>query len=142
MQSLFLWRQKQCFFAKVAVIIVEDSKDKENGAKDIELAREYTKKGLKVHHYGLKEQYDLMLAIPADLRKSVSSIIGEPASENFYHKGQAVTRNLSHLKLLQLVNQKAASYRNNVLYYFVDSDQQCRVNRTNVPGSIKLSTRP
>lgn len=117
------------FFSKVRVIIVEDSKETRHVAKDIELAEEYNNKGLQVYHYGLREQYDLMLEIPQNLRKEVSSIIGDPAIEHFYHKGQAVTRNLSYLKALQLTKNK-----DNTLYYFVDSDQQFRVNRTTPDG--------
>ena len=117
------------FFAKVTVIIVEDSKENKHVTKDIELAEEYNKKGLRVHHYGFREQYDLMLTIPENTRKDVSSIIGDPATENFYHKGQAVTRNLSYLKALQLTQNK-----DNTLYYLVDSDQQFRVNRTTADG--------
>lgn len=126
--------KKNGFFTKVSVIIVEDSKEPAHIDKDIELAEEYGQKGLKVHHYGLREQYDLMLKIPEALRHDVSSIIGEPSRENFYHKGQAVTRNLSYLKALQLSYQKDKPGKENTLYYFVDSDQQFRVNRTTADG--------
>ena len=122
------------FFNKVTVVIVEDSKEKKHIDKDIELAEEYSGKGLKVHHYGLDEQNELMLRIPEDLRQQVSSIIGEPSTENFYHKGQAVTRNLSYLKALQLRSLKGDPQKQKVLYYFVDSDQQFRVNRTTADG--------
>lgn len=47
-----------------------------------------------------------MLKIPANIRRDVSSIIGDPSSEHFYHKGQAATRNLSYLKLLQIKRAK------------------------------------
>lgn len=117
------------FFAKVTVIIVEDSKEPAHVDKDIKLAEEYNSKGLRVYHYGFREQYDLMLKIPANTLRDISSIIGDPATENFYHKGQAVTRNLSYLKALQLTEKKE-----NTLYYFVDSDQQFRVNRTTPDG--------
>jgi len=110
-------------------VIVEDSKAQSNVDKDIELAAEYSQKGLKVHHYGLDEQYQLMLSIPEPLRQDVSSIIGEPASENFYHKGQAVTRNLAYLKALQLTSDK-----NRTLYFFVDSDQLFQVNQATKEG--------
>ncbi|MEN8213191.1 MAG: hypothetical protein ABFR19_02410, partial [Pseudomonadota bacterium] len=116
-------------FSKVSVIIVEDSKERENVKRDIELAEAYTQQGLQVHHYGLQEQYELMLRVPADVRQAVSSIIGDPSAEDFYHKGQAVARNLGYLKMLQI-----ASDRERTLFYFVDSDQQFRVNRTTPDG--------
>ncbi len=121
--------KNKALFAKISVVIVEDSEKKIHIEKDIALAEEYTKKGLQVHHYGLREQYELMLKIPAELRQGVSSIIGDPSTENFYHKGQAVTRNLSYLKALQLTENK-----HNTLYFFVDSDQLFQVNLTSSDG--------
>lgn len=122
------------YFNKVIVVIVEDSKEEKHIAKDIELADEYTKKGLRVYHYGLEEQYELMLKIPEDIRQGVSSIIGEPSTENFYHKGQAITRNLSYLKALQLTSLDEMPDKENTLFYLVDSDQQFRVNRITPDG--------
>jgi len=122
------------FFNKVIVVIIEDSKEKQHIDKDIALAEEYTKKGLRVHHYGLEEQYDLMMALPETVRHEVSSIIGDPSTENFYHKGQAVTRNLSYLKALQLTSLDEMPDKDNMLFYFVDSDQQFRVNRITADG--------
>ncbi len=122
------------YFAKVTVVVVEDSKEPQHIERDIELAEEYTRKGLRVYHYGQQEQYELMLKIPQALRDKVSSIIGEPSAVDFYHKGQAVTRNLSYLKALQLTEQKGDPAQQKILYYFVDSDQQFRVNRTTADG--------
>jgi len=121
-------KQQGCF-SRVRVIIIEDSKEKIHIDKDIELAREYTGKGLKVYHFGQQEQRELMQTIPKHLLTDIRSIIGEPDSEKFYHKGQAVTRNLAYLKALQISPDKEHS-----LYYFVDSDQQFRVNRTTSDG--------
>ncbi len=121
-------------FNKIIVVIVEDSKEQQHIDKDRALAEEYTKKGLRVYHYGLEEQYDLMMAIPETVRHQVSSIIGDPSTENFYHKGQAVTRNLSYLKALQLTSLDEVADKENTLFYFVDSDQQFRVNRPTADG--------
>ncbi len=125
---------KPDFFSKITVVIVEDSKEKKYIEKDIELADEYTKKGLRVHHYGLDEQYELMMRLPEDVRHDVSSIIGEPSTKSFYHKGQAVTRNLSYLKSLQLTSLDNMPDKEDALFYFVDSDQQFRVNRITPEG--------
>ncbi|MCU7834373.1 MAG: hypothetical protein KZQ83_03885 [gamma proteobacterium symbiont of Taylorina sp.] len=122
------------FFTKVLVIIVEDSKEQQCIDKDIQLAEEYTKKGLKVYHYGLKEQYDLMLKIPVKLRQSVSSIIGDPSTKDFYHKGQAITRNLSYLKALDLTKKTENYTKENTLYFFVDSDQLFQTNLSGMNG--------
>ena len=117
------------FFNKVSVIVTEDSKEIIHVQENKKLTEEYSKKGLRVYHYSFKEQYDLMLKIPEQTRHHVRSIIGDPETDNFYHKGQAVTRNLSYLKALEITQDK-----NNTLYYCVDSDQQFRVNRTTAQG--------
>ncbi len=122
------------FYKKIIVVIVEDSKEQTYIDKDIELAEKYRKKGLQVHHYGLTEQYELMIKIPENLRQDVSSIIGDPATENFYHKGQAVTRNLSYLKAIELTEQTKNFTKDNVLYFFVDSDQLFQTNLPDTNG--------
>ncbi len=116
-------------YHKIAVIVIEDSKDQQCIELDMALAREYTQKGLTVHHYGQQEQYLLMLKIPAELRKSVRSIIGTPSATDFYHKGQAVARNLGYLKALDITADK-----NNTLFFFVDSDQLFLTNMPTLDG--------
>lgn len=105
-------------YRKVSVIVVEDSEHKHNVEQDIELCKKYTQLGLTTHHYGLDEQYRLLQQVPNHLKNAVSSIIGDTSVDKFYHKGQAITRNLSYLKLLDLPHN-----RDKTLYYFVDSDQ-------------------
>ncbi len=121
-------------FPKIMVIIVEDSKEQKCIDDDIELAKYYTQKGLVVHHYGLHEQYELMLQIPEIERDAVSSIIGEPSTEKFYHKGQAVTRNLSYLKAIRITEEHPFYNKDNTLYFFVDSDQLFQVNLATLDG--------
>ena len=125
-------------YSKVSVVIVEDSQTQAHIDKDIELAKEYINKGLNVHHYGLYEQYELMMEIPDKRRKEISSIIGDPSIENFYHKGQAVTRNLSYLKALQLTQQNKNYTIDNVLYFFVDSDQLFQINLPELKGDTNV----
>jgi len=74
------------------------------------------------------------MKIPEDLRRDVSSIIGDPATENFYHKGQAVTRNLSYLKAIELTGKTKNFTKDNVLYFFVDSDQLFQTNLPDTNG--------
>ncbi|MBE9525376.1 MAG: hypothetical protein IME94_00240 [Proteobacteria bacterium] len=77
-----------------------------------------------------------MMKIPEDLRRDVSSIIGDPATENFYHKGQAVTRNLSYLKAVELTEKTKSFTKDNVLYFFVDSDQLFQTNLPDTNGGV------
>ncbi|MBU1193159.1 MAG: hypothetical protein KKE76_15815 [Gammaproteobacteria bacterium] len=111
-------------FDKVQVVIAEDSRHPENIAQHIALAQEYAAKGLRVHHFGLQEQYALLQQIPDELRQQLGSILTTQPEHRFYLKGQAANRNLSYLKCLQLTEDNPRT-----LYYMVDSDQAFLVNR-------------
>lgn len=108
----------------VRVVIAEDSRQPEHIAQHIALAREYSGKGLRVDHFGLDEQYELLQSIPADQRQKLGSILTTQPKHRFYRKGQAANRNLSYLKCLKLTEN-----RHRTLYYMVDSDQSFLVNR-------------
>ncbi len=108
----------------VRVIIAEDSRQPAHIAQHIALAEEYSDKGLRVHHFGLDEQYELLQAIPTEQRQKLGSILTTQPKDRFYRKGQAANRNLSYLKCLQLTGN-----RDRTLYYMVDSDQSFLVNR-------------
>ena len=111
-------------FSRVQVVIAEDSRQAEHIAQHIALAKEYTDKGLVVHHLGLDEQYELLQGIPEEQRRKLGSILTTQPKQRFYRKGQAANRNLSYLKCLQLTED-----RDRTLYYMVDSDQTFVVNR-------------
>jgi hypothetical protein len=111
-------------YRKVRVIVAEDSQQQENIDEDLRIAQEFTKKGLRVDHVGLQEQYQLLLSIPLQQREHLSSILTDQPREKFYRKGQAANRNLSYLKMLQLTDNP-----DKTLYFLVDSDQLFRVNR-------------
>ncbi len=114
---------------KVEVVVAEDSRFEHNIARDLELVHEYRAKGLKVHHFGLDEQYALLHALPADTRARLGHLLTDQPRERFYLKGQAANRNLCYLKFLQLTRDKART-----LYYLIDSDQALCVNRQGAAG--------
>ena len=114
---------------KIQVVISEDSRDEDNIRRDMELAEEYRQKGLRIHHVGLTEQYELLQALPAGKRECLSQLLTTQPPERFYLKGQAANRNLCYLKFLQLTEDKART-----LYYLVDSDQHFCVNRQTPVG--------
>jgi hypothetical protein len=116
-------------WGKIQVVVSEDSRDNDNIRRDLELVEEYRQKGLRVHHFGLTEQYELLQALPADKRERLGHILTTQARERFYLKGQAANRNLSYLKFLQLTEN-----RDKTLYYLVDSDQSLCVNRQTESG--------
>ncbi len=79
---------------------------------------------MRVHHFGLGEQYELLQRIPDEQRRKLGSVLTTQPEDRFYRKGQAANRNLSYLKCLQLTEDK-----DRTLYYMVDSDQTFLVNR-------------
>jgi len=111
-------------FTRVQAIIAEDSQQPEHIEQHIALAKEYSDKGLRVYHFGLDEQYELLQRIPEKQRLELGSILTTQPKQRFYRKGQAANRNLSYLKCLQLTEN-----RDKTLYYMVDSDQAFAVNR-------------
>ncbi len=111
-------------FSHVQVIIAEDSQHQEHIAQHIALAKEYSEKGFRVHHFDLDEQYALLQDISDEQREKLGSILTNQPRDHFYRKGQAANRNLGYLKCLQLTED-----RDRTLYYMVDSDQLFMVNR-------------
>lgn len=116
-------------WAKVTVIVAEDSREPRHVASHRALVDEYRSKGLQVVHFDLAEQYALLQAIPENERRQLGRLLTTQPAEHFYQKGQAANRNLCYLKMLQLTRDKART-----LYYLVDSDQSFLVNRQTAAG--------
>ncbi|MBT9568070.1 MAG: hypothetical protein IV085_07200 [Thiobacillus sp.] len=114
---------------KIQIIVSEDSRDVGNIRRHIELVAEYRQRGLRVVHFGLDEQYDLLHALPPQQRERLGHLLTTQPREAFYLKGQAANRNLSYLKFLQLTDNP-----DKTLYYLVDSDQSFCVNRQTETG--------
>jgi hypothetical protein len=118
-------------YAKITVIVAEDSRQADNIAEHNALVEAYCAKGLRVVHFGQPEQYQLLQAIAEEQRQHLGRLLTEQPAERFYLKGQAANRNLSYLKMLQLAPDKQRT-----LYYFVDSDQYFWVNRPGHPEAV------
>lgn len=110
-------------WAKVTVVLAEDSREPANVAAHRALAAEFEARGLRVIHFDLPEQAALLHALPAGQRARLARLLTDQPAERFWRKGQAANRNLAYLKLLQLTEDRA-----NTLYYLVDSDQALEVN--------------
>jgi hypothetical protein len=111
-------------YARIQVVVAEDSREAHNIRQHRELVEEYRRKGLQVVHFGQEEQYEMLQSIPQATRDKLASILTTRPGDRFYLKGQAANRNLSILKCLQLTRG-----RDRTLYYFVDSDESFCVNR-------------
>jgi hypothetical protein len=71
-------------FSRVQVIIAEDSREVQHIEQHIALAKQYTDKGLRVYHFGLDEQYELLQRIPEQQRLELGSILTIQPKERFY----------------------------------------------------------
>ncbi|MFO7542155.1 MAG: hypothetical protein R6W97_04965 [Thiobacillus sp.] len=116
-------------YAKLTVIVAEDSREARHIEQHCALVDEYRHKGLQVVHYGQSEQYQLLQTIPEAERQQLGRLLTTQPAERFYQKGQAANRNLCYLKMLQLTADK-----DRTLYYLVDSDQSFVVNRQTASG--------
>lgn len=110
-------------YQKIKVLVADDSQSKINRDKIKNSAENYKAQGLSAIYFGPEEQLKLVDNLtPAD-RKAISSIIGSHPANAFYHKGASITRNLCYLKLKKLLDENP-----NTLVWFIDSDQEFRVN--------------
>ena len=116
-------------FDRIRVVVAEDSRKPESIGRHLELVQTYRAKGLDVVHFGLDQQYDLLLSLPGAQRERMGNLLTRQPRERFYLKGQAANRNLCYLKFLQMTKDG-----DNTLYYLVDSDQSFRVTRQTGDG--------
>lgn len=108
---------------KVSVLIADDSKDLGNVQLNREIAHEFTRKGLSVIYFDQDEQKTLVAQLPELLKGSLAGVVGSADGTDFSHKGASIMRNIAYLKLKQLAGGK-----HRVLCWFIDSDQEFKVN--------------
>lgn len=108
----------------IAVLIADDSRKASSIAWHGELARYFTRQGLVTHHCGPDEQLELLRSTPAAELARILGAGAPDAEGSFGHKGQAVMRNIAHLKLREMAAREAGQP---LLFYSVDSDQEFKV---------------
>lgn len=109
-------------YAKISVIIADDSREHRNIRKNREISRHFDGQGLETLYFGIDEQLQQIDQIPAREHKRLSSILGNFDRSAFYHKGASMMRNIVYLKLARIVQGQQKQ-----LFYFVDSDQEFQV---------------
>jgi len=124
------YKNKQ--FKKISVLIADDSREAGNIKLHQSYCDELSAQGVHTEHFGLEEQLALVRKTTAKddaLNRIVSNIedITEPAE--FSHKGASIMRNITYLKLKQLLPQ--GKDNKNTLIYFIDSDQEFCINTAN-----------
>jgi hypothetical protein len=108
---------------KIQLLIADDSRSEQNRARIEQTTQAYDRRGLKSHYFGPKQQLAQLDKLSPRDRTALLSVLGDHPRNAFYHKGASCTRNISYLKLKELVDQAP-----NTLIWFIDSDQEFRIN--------------
>ncbi len=109
------------YAGEVRVLVVDDSLDANNRSRHAEIARDFTRAGLDVHYLDQDAQRALVESLPQDLRTRLGGVLGQGGG--YAHKGASITRNIAYLWLARL--RRDGRRR---LFWFLDSDQEFRVN--------------
>lgn len=127
LHTLLELRRRYPYAGKVSVLVAEDSRDASSIEQHRAIAASVTAQGIAVHHLGPDEQRALVESLPAPLRMQLAGIIGDGSS--YAHKGASITRNIAYLWLRRRVQDGCRQ-----LIWFLDSDQEFRVNLATADG--------
>jgi hypothetical protein len=116
---------------KVSVLVADDSVQPENIASNLELARQFSGRGLATTCLTPGEQFDLVASLGEETRSALSRVIGNAPREAYGHKGQGVMRNIANLALAA-----RGEAGRKVLYYSLDSDQEFKVKVATAEGDL------
>jgi hypothetical protein len=122
-------------YAKVAVLIADDSRDASAIAAHRELARRFGARGLECEHFGPDEQLDLLRGHAPHEAPARLLGRGEPdGAGSFGHKGQGVMRNIAYLKAANVAKVAELRGAEPLLFYSIDSDQEFKVKVATADG--------
>jgi hypothetical protein len=110
-------------YTKITALIADDSKDPGNRDWNRRTQQQFDRQGLETLYFGPDEQLQLLDELSGEQRHGLRPIIGDHPADAFHHKGASTTRNLCYLKLKRLIHKELPT-----LIWFVDSDQEFRVN--------------
>lgn len=115
-------------YVKVSVLVADDSGDAGNIGKIRNTCKEFTARGLGTEYFGSNEQKRLLQQTPLYGAGRLRGIVGDAPCTGgeaaFAHKGAAITRNITYLRLRQVLEERG---EDRLLFYFIDSDQQFNV---------------
>lgn len=121
--SLQALRRRYPYGGDVMVLVADDSREQDNIERHRALATQFSAAGLPVEHFDQAQQRAQRDGIAPVLRQQLADVLGTHEPDAFHHKGAAITRNLAYLWL----NRQARDGRRR-LFWFIDSDQEFRVN--------------
>ncbi len=118
-------------YVHIGVIVADDSSEPNSVERHIELAREYSQRGLQVDYFSQQQQIDVLRKYAADAELSYAT--GQQHENRFYHKGASITRNLVYLKLRSM-----GLSDDEYLIQFIDSDQTYEIEYQSANGETEL----
>ncbi|MEW8563129.1 MAG: glycosyltransferase family A protein [Candidatus Thiodiazotropha sp.] len=118
-------------YRKLVVVIADDSKDPDSRARIKQMEARFTARGLETLYFGPQQQLQQLAELNSGQREALAGIVGNYPVEAFHHKGASITRNISYLKLKQLIDDDE-----HTLIWFIDSDQEFRINTRSQHGEI------
>lgn len=124
-------------WAKVEVVIAEDSLGAGPIANDRALAEQFSGLGLTTTHFGPEEQTALLASLDAAERAALTPVLGDTTltCRGYQgHKGQGVMRNLAHL---YLARWQRAEPEERLLFWSIDSDQEFAVKVATPNGDVE-----
>jgi hypothetical protein len=121
-------------WAKVEVVIAEDSLGAGPIANDQALAEQFSRLGLATHHFGPDEQIELLASLNDTERAALTPALGDTTPTYRGHKGQGVMRNLMHL---YLARWQRAEPEERLLFWSIDSDQEFAVKVATPEGDVE-----
>jgi hypothetical protein len=104
-------------FARVSVLLADDSADPVASAQIRELAGAFTAQGLATQWFGSGEQRALLQRLAGI---DLGGVVGTHSAAAFGHKGQGMMRNIAYLRLAQW---RAELPDERLLFYTIDADQ-------------------
>ena len=111
-------------YRKVSVLIADDSKDHRCMAETRKIARQFSRLGITTEYFGIDEQLAVVASLSQADQANLAGILGSARRDAFSHKGHAITRNITYLKL---ASTPLAAPDDRLLIYTVDSDQEFKV---------------
>ena len=120
-------------FARLSVLIADDSKTPESLRRHSEIAETFDRRGIETHYFGPEEQRATINGFKERSEPGSDPIFGQIDPDAFYHKGASVTRNVAYLRLNEIGKNKE-----DPLFYFIDSDQAFKVNIATASGERDL----
>lgn len=122
LNSLAALRGAYPYAGRVEVLVVDDSLAAGNRARHAEIAATHG-----AHHLDQDAQRDLVESLSPALRGHLAGVLGD--GKDYARKGASITRNIAYLWL----KRRQAGGRPR-LFWFLDSDQEFRVNIASATG--------